>query len=67
MICPTCAAEGRKSRVTQTNTAICFVPAVYFLPQWDENGNRVMEQERPRAEAQFECSNGHRFTGESAP
>ena len=57
MKCPTCVAEGKRSRVVELGGSST---AIGFSPYYDEDGNRHVHD--PNAYSQwYQCSNGHEF------
>ena len=61
MICATCKAEGKTSRVFARGGS---TTAAYYQPFYDEDGKYHHHDGNVRT-ASFECSNGHRWTEQS--
>lgn len=63
MICETCKAEGRTSRVFERGSSTTLI---YSVPWFDENGQR--HDHNPNATTTgYDCSNGHRWAVKSTP
>ncbi len=58
LICPECAAAGKKSTVTEGATTSTLA---YNVTGYDENGNQIPPSDRNTTTTRYVCSEGHRF------
>ena len=62
MICQLCVSKNLLSRVYQGGTSITVMSYLPFY--WDEEGNKIINEDPNTHTTKYRCSNNHRWIGE---